>query len=323
MGAPTTSLRRPRRRRFLFRRLFYLQLPRIVADALARRDGRPRVFVSMIGGLGDLVNLFPSLERLSEHYAVDVGTGPDPCRALVRQHPHVARVYSPFVYKPIRRGHRRLIEALLRPLYARVILLDEPDSAWRNRGTHFSRVYAERCGCPPPARGAVYLSEESRLRAGRYLAGAGLDGFVHVAQAIRHERMFRCWPLTHYHALYRMIRERFDLPVAVSTAGSDETDVPPDCHRFEPTDILTAAAIIERARLFIGPDSGPTHIAAALGVPTIAIHLGYPPEACGALGDNVTLIRQARPLAEPADTRPAEVFRAVAAALEGSMTRDR
>jgi hypothetical protein len=298
-------------RRALFRRLFLPQLLRIVRDRLRAADRRDAVFVSLMGGVGDLVNAFPSIERLAATHAVDLATGRDPYRALACENPHVRRVYSPFVYKPIRRAHRRLIERVLAPFYARVILLDEPDSAWRRRDRHMSAVYAERSGCPPPARGAVYLSRAGRERAAALLARLGVDEYVYVVQLVRHNPPERSWPLAHSHALCARLRERSDLPVLVHTHSSDETAVLPFCQRLPWLDILTVAALIERAHLYVGPDTGPTHIAAALGVPTVAIHLGYPPEVCGALGDNVALVRQNRPSDDPALISPDEVLHAV------------
>ncbi len=293
------------------RRLFLGQLARIVRDRLLEADRREAVFVSMMGGVGDLVNAFPSIDRVSERYAVDMGTGHDPYRALARQDPHVRKVYSPFVYKPIRRAHRRLIARVLSPLYLRVILLDEPDSAWRTRGRHLSAVYAERCGCSAPARGVVHLSAEGRRRAAAFLEARGISEYVYVVQLVRRSRPERSWPLTHYHALYDKLRAAGSLPLLVDTAGSDETDVPPGVIRVEGADIMTAAALIERARLYIGPDTGPTHVAAALGVPTVAIHLGHSPDVCRALGDNVALVRQRRPLEDPTLTSPEDVWNAV------------
>jgi hypothetical protein len=297
-------------RRFLARRCFYLRLPGIVLDRLrtGRRDG---VFVSLMGGVGDLVNAFPALEALSARSPVDLGTGGGPYRALASANPHLRRVYAPFMYKPIRRRHRGTIERVLSRVYERVVLLDEPDSAWRTREHHISAVYAARCGAPAPGRGRVYLPDASRRAAARYLEQIGVTEFVYVVQSVRRQRPFRSWPLVHYQTLLTLLRERSSLPILVDTVGSDETAVPDSCVRLESLDILTAAAVIERARLYIGPDTGPTHVAAALGVPTIAIHLGHAPEICGALGDNVALVRQRHPLDDPALTSPDEVLDAV------------
>jgi len=306
---------RPGRRgglgRALFRRLFVPQLARIVADRLRASDRRDAVFVSLMGGVGDLVNAFPSIDRLAEARAVDLGTGHDPYRALSVGNPHLRRVYAPFVYKPIRRAHRRLIERVLAPLYARVILLDERDSSWRSRGRHMSAVYAERCGCPPPARGVVYVPDEHRERADGLLARLGVGEFAFLMQLVRGNRPERSWPVAHYHALSARLHERSGLPVLVYTHSSDETAVPDGGVPLPPLDILTVAAVIERTRLYVGPDTGPTHIAAALGVPTVAVHLGYPPEVSGALGDNVALVRQHHPLDDPALTTPDDVWDAI------------
>ncbi|MBI3634618.1 MAG: hypothetical protein HY216_00185, partial [Candidatus Rokubacteria bacterium] len=75
--------RRPPLQRLVYRRRFYPKLGRIVADRLRARHDRDRVFVSLMGGIGDLVNAFPSIERLAQHHAVDMGTGDGPYRALV------------------------------------------------------------------------------------------------------------------------------------------------------------------------------------------------------------------------------------------------
>ena len=132
-----------------------------------------------------------------------------------------------------------------------------------------------------------------------------------VVQLIRRRRPERSWPLAHHQTLYRELRKRLPLPVIVHTVGSDETGVPDGCVPLASADILTAAALIERATLFVGPDTGLTHIAAALGVPTLAIHLGHPPEVCAALGDNVALVRQVEPYADPALTTPEQVLAAL------------
>lgn len=265
----------------------------------------------MTGGIGDLVNLFPTLERLAARAPLDMGTGGYPYRALVEANPHVAAVWSPFVYKPIRRAHRRLIQRVLRPLYREVILLDNYDSRWWARGQHMSALHAAACGVPPPSQGRIYLTAEHRAAAARYLDEAGIRDFVYVAQVIRRRRAFRSWPLSHYNALYAGLRAQGSWTVVGDTTGSDETELPRTCHRLGRLDILTAAAVIERARLFIGPDSGLTHVAAALGTPTVSIHLGYPPESCRALGDSVTLVEQREPFDDPSATAPSAVLAAV------------
>jgi heptosyltransferase-1 len=52
----------------------------------------------------------------------------------------------------------------------------------------------------------------------------------------------------------------------VEQAGGDAAVLAP------PTDLAVLAALIERARLFVGGDSGPLHLACALGCPVVAIY---------------------------------------------------
>src|SRR5262249_20245439 len=120
--------------RFFYRRQFIPRLAAIIGDALRRRDTRDATFVSLIGGIGALVSAFPSRGRVSQTVRVARGTGGGSFRAMAEANPPLRRVYAPFVYKPIRRAHRRLIERALRPFYRRVVLLDEADSTSRTRG---------------------------------------------------------------------------------------------------------------------------------------------------------------------------------------------
>jgi len=301
-----TRSARPPLERLVFRRRFYLELARI---ALARaRHPRRGVFVSLMGGIGDLVNAFPSIDALAAAHAVDMGTGAPPYRTLVEANPHVATVYAPFVYKPARRAHRALITRVLGRFYERVVLLDSGDARWWTRGKHLTAVYAEACGVTPPREGRIHLTDAHRREADDHLERLGVHEFIYVVQLVRGRRAFRSWPLAHYHALYEALRARTDLPIVVDTTGSDETALPPFCRPLGRLGILPACAAVGRARLFIGPDTGLTHVAGALGTATVAIHLGFPPESCAARGPRVEVVAQSEPFADPALTTPAQVL---------------
>jgi ADP-heptose:LPS heptosyltransferase len=157
----------------------------------------------------------------------------------------------------------------------------------------------------------VYLGDSHRRAAARHLDQLGVQEFVYVVQLVRGRRPFRSWPLAHYQALYALLRKRTDLPIVVDTTGSDETTVPDFCVPLGQLAILPACAVVERARLFVGPDSGLTHVAGVLGTPTVAIHLGFPPETCAARGAHVEVVAQPDAFADPALTTPVEVLTAI------------
>ena len=89
------------------------------------------------------------------------------------------------------------------------------------------------------------------------------------------------WPFHRFEELAR----RLKLPVAW-TAGPEEEL--PQAQRFD--NLLSLAKFMAGANLFIGNDSGPTHLAAAIGVPTIALFGASDPQVWAPRGKNVTVV---------------------------------
>ncbi len=145
--------------------------------------------------------------------------------------------------------------------------------------THSRRVdrplaiaHAERFGglIPPPAR-----SNPSGPVA------------LHVGAGSNEKR----WPLE---------RQLADLigPI-VALAGEVEADrfTPDERRMFEAmggrflSDLMELANVLTSARVFVGCDSGPTHLASALGVPTVALFGPTDPEEWGPIGPSVRVAR--------------------------------
>ncbi len=96
------------------------------------------------------------------------------------------------------------------------------------------------------------------------------------------------WPLGHFQALGR------ELSLDVEWSAGPEEELP-GAHRFD--NLFELATWIRGARLYIGNDSGITHLGAATGVPTLALFGPTAPEIWAPRGDNVTVVRH-DPLAE-------------------------
>ncbi|MDE2998924.1 MAG: glycosyltransferase family 9 protein [Gemmatimonadota bacterium] len=83
----------------------------------------------------------------------------------------------------------------------------------------------------------------------------------------------KCWPLTSYFELARRLATRGAGVMAV--CGPVERDVvdelPAHLTCLVPRDLRSLAALLHAADLFIGNDSGPGHIAAAVGTPTLTL----------------------------------------------------
>lgn len=59
-----------------------------------------------------------------------------------------------------------------------------------------------------------------------------------------------------------------------------------------PTNPASSARLAARAALFVGADTGPTHLAAAAGTPTLALFGPTPPERFGPVGPRVAVLRE-------------------------------
>ena len=101
------------------------------------------------------------------------------------------------------------------------------------------------------------------------------------------------WPIE----LYLDLAKRLPLPVEW-VAGPEE--VSPDAHRFSRLDQL--AEWLRGARLYVGNDSGITHLAAAIGVPTLVLFGPTDPRVWAPRGDHVRVIRHQPLHALPVDS---------------------
>jgi len=121
---------------------------------------------------------------------------------------------------------------------------------------------------------------EARLRVRGMLAGHGLaqQRFVHVHPASRWT--FKCWTPTGWQAIVRRLQSG-GWPV-VLTAAPDPAELrlidaiqagltQPAISLAGQLDLKELAALTEAARLFVGVDSAPMHIAAAMRTPVVAI----------------------------------------------------
>ncbi|MBI4755338.1 MAG: putative lipopolysaccharide heptosyltransferase III [Betaproteobacteria bacterium] len=122
--------------------------------------------------------------------------------------------------------------------------------------------------------------DQAEARAEALLREHGLEPgrFVHLHPASRW--LFKCWP-AQYNALLAGEIARLGLKVVVTSApDSRERAMIDDILRLTAVpvvnlaghlDLKELAALTARARLFVGVDSAPMHIAAAMGTPAVAL----------------------------------------------------
>jgi heptosyltransferase-1 len=136
----------------------------------------------------------------------------------------------------------------------------------------------------------------------------------------------KAWPAASFAALARETAGR-GLPVTVvwgpgertlaesivSGAGQNVTLAPP-------TSLLELAALLARCTAAVGGDTGPVHLAASLGVPTVAVFVATDPERNGPRGRRVKLVAAARTGARGGRARSAAAGEASVAEVLDALT---
>ena len=110
----------------------------------------------------------------------------------------------------------------------------------------------------------------------------------------------RKWRLERFIDLAKLLVAEFGLKVVLIGGASDReanaalaANLPPSaCHDLTGIPIADVPPIVSRARLFVGNDTGTTHLAAFLDVPTVCLYGGMSdPDVWQPIGRNVTLVR--------------------------------
>lgn len=108
------------------------------------------------------------------------------------------------------------------------------------------------------------------------------------------------WPTASFAAVCDALAAQHQMP-AVLNCGPGERElaaaVQAECQVARPIifsgEIPALIALLRRARLMVGPDTGPLHLAAALGVPTVGIYGPTDPARNGPRGPAVRTLRAA------------------------------
>lgn len=149
---------------------------------------------------------------------------------------------------------------------------------------------ADALGCgheSPRLELAVTLAEEESADAVFKRLGLRLDGRLILLNSGSAYGAARFWPAEYFGRLARRVVTQCDHDVLVM-CGPNERAVANDIVKYsgnarvfsmadQPLDLGTAKACIRRGRLMVSTDSGPRHVAAALGKPVITLYGPTPP----------------------------------------------
>jgi ADP-heptose:LPS heptosyltransferase len=108
------------------------------------------------------------------------------------------------------------------------------------------------------------------------------------------------WPLDRFAAVTRYLGCRCGLPTMVVWGSRVEKEMAEQivagsqghAHLAPPRTLRELAAISRRARLFVGSDSGPLHLAAAVGTPCVGLYGPWPAERHGPYGPQHVVVQK-------------------------------
>lgn len=203
---------------------------------------------------------------------------------------------------PVRVGQARRLYSWL--FTERVVVRSERG----DRSSHWTQIlldYARAIGCDDPvARPAFVPNENDRHAAAALLAARGIDGpfaILHPSRGLSAQR--ERWPAAGFIALGRSLRARDGLPLLISGTAAEGALAETIARAADAISIAGATAIgtfgalAERAQYVVAMDSGPMHVAAAVGAPTVGIFAlqSDEPDRWAPLGARTAVVRAVYP----------------------------
>ena len=123
----------------------------------------------------------------------------------------------------------------------------------------------------------LYPNDDDRAAAGKFLAKLGRERIAGIHPGSGSEK--KNWPVEKFAALARWVVDELAMQLLVVQGEADERVVAAFLELLEDRPVTLAkglrvpelAAVVQRCALFVGNDSGITHIAAAVETPTVAV----------------------------------------------------
>ena len=116
-------------------------------------------------------------------------------------------------------------------------------------------------------------------------------------------KLLRRWSIVKFAALAEALHQEFGLEIVFAGSEDEQRDIQRIQEKISfPTysfagqgNLLEFAAVCYRAKIFIGNDSGPMHIASACGIPVIGLFGPGMPDAFGPAGQQSVVIHHKLP----------------------------
>jgi ADP-heptose:LPS heptosyltransferase len=264
--------------------------------------GMHKVLCLRRGGLGDTLLMIPVLRALRAQAAGAelVYAGVADFAVLLRRYGVVDRVLSSEALALWALAGQGEASASVRARLRMFdwVLGDEPALAVLapdRRVTVFDARLDERAGVPAAvqllARAGLAGDAEVTLAGVRAAPTRGAPVVLHAGSG----SLRKCWPADALRALAAALGERAPTQVVLGPAETERNDVcawPAGVAVVVPESVEALADLLTRARAYVGHDAGPTHLAAALRVPTTALFVATNPRVWAPQGAHVHVVTE-------------------------------
>jgi ADP-heptose:LPS heptosyltransferase len=182
-----------------------------------------------------------------------------------------------------------------------------------DRATHWTQIlldFARALECDVADATPVFVVDaQARAEADAALVALGVREPFAILHPTRSVSTYRSWPAQRLGELGKALGERLDVCVLVSGTEADRA-IAEDVAKISggvslagKVSLRAFAAVAQRARCVVAMDSGPMHVAAAVGAPTVGIFAMQcdEPDRWAPLGPRVAVVRASYPC--PSDHR--------------------
>ncbi len=279
-----------------------------------QRFKKEHIFFVIDGGIGDLVIVMvviDEMKRLNPDARITFSMRHSSYRSVVELNPNIDDIVSyPFsVDGDLKSFKMQKME--LEKKYDQVILFTPPGVKDRCKWRLKIKRWMQKRGWNPDRRHLVerfadiagikienkkpkfYFDHEDQSIADQFLKENGLsqnDLVIFIAHRTGGSRFLRNWPIKNFEQLVTQIKADTDCKVIVSGSKNDPIlNVDSVIHAMG-FPLRPTACLIKRSNLFIGMDSGLTHIASCFDCDIVSIHAGYPVFETGALSDSISFV---------------------------------
>lgn len=227
------------------------------------------------------------------------GIGKESYYEIIKKDPHIDSFDDSLFYYPHTKNVRKLLVrkiALLKRKfkYDLTIFMDNAENKKLSEGNHIIDNFVELCEVTLDSRRPiVYLGEEDEIAADTILSNAGIakgEPFITVAPEARFAKLSKEWPEEKYYDLFLRIQKKWGIKTITFVPPSSQKKYRGTIVVQNAPTMQSIAAVIKRSLLYIGCDSGLTHVASAFDINMISIHSGYSLHICRPLSPKAVIV---------------------------------